>query len=101
MMMFVSHECTVCLKCVFRSSSMFGLYNCTWVCKRVGECVCVCVCMCEWVCECVCVCGCPGCLTGEVWAHNPEDTGSDPRAGGKFLYKKLKKVPPAHQLTHL
>ena len=28
------------------------------------------------------VCVCPGGLTGEVWAHNPEDTGSDPRAGG-------------------
>ena len=41
---------------------------------------------------------CPGGLTGEVWAHNPEDTGSDPRAGGEFLYEK---VPPAHQPTHL
>ena len=36
----------------------------------VGGCVCVCVCV-----------GGPGGLTGEVWAHNPEDTGSDPRAG--------------------
>ena len=61
---------------------------CVWVCVHV--CVCGCVCMCEYVCVCVCVCvcGCPGGLTGEVCAHNPEDTGSDPRAGGKFLYKK-------------
>ena len=36
--------------------------------------------------------GCPGGLTGEVWAHNPEDTGSDPRIGGKFLYSS----PSAH-----
>ena len=32
-------------------------------------------------------------LTGEVWPRIPEDTGSDPRAGGKFLFKK---VSPAH-----
>ena len=30
----------------------------------------------------------------ESWAHNPEETGSDPRAGGKFLSRKI--VPPAH-----
>ena len=42
------------------------------------------------MCECG---GCPSGLTGEVWAHNPEDTGSDPREGGKFLFEK---VPPAH-----
>ena len=44
------------------------------------------VCVSVRVSVCVCVCGCPGGLTGEVWAHNPEDT-SDP-TGGKFLYKK-------------
>ena len=56
---------------------------CVLLCVRVGGCAC------GWVGG----CGCPGGLTGEVWAHNPEDTGSDPRAGGKFLFEK---VPPAH-----
>ena len=54
--------------------------------------------VCEWVSEYVCG-GYPDGLTVESWAHNPEDTGSDPRAGGKFLSIKI--VPPAHQPTHL
>ena len=37
---------------------------------------------------CLCVCVCPGGLTGEVWLITQRTTGSDPRAGGKFLYKK-------------
>ena len=50
----------------------------------------VCVCMCVSV----YVCGCPDGLLVESWAHNPDNTGSDPRAGGKLLSIKI--VPPAH-----
>ena len=53
-------------------------------------CVCVCV-VCVW---CVCVCGVCGVCVGalvvqlvESWAYNPEDTGSNPRAGGKKHHK--------------
>ena len=57
------------------------------VCMSVcGVCVCVCVCVCVFVCVCVCVCVCVGALVVQLvesWAYNPEDTGSNPRAGGK------------------
>ena len=59
------------------------------MCGVSGVSVCVCVCV---VRVCVCGGGCPGGLTGKVWAHNPEDTGSDPRTGENFFPSK---VPPA------
>ena len=46
------------------------------------------------MCVSVYVCGCPDGLLVESWAHNPDNTGSDPRAGGKLLSIKI--VPPAH-----
>ena len=53
-----------------------------------------------YVCVCVYVCrytrftnGCTGGLLVESWAHNPEDTSSEPRAGRKFLSMKI--VSPA------
>ena len=50
-----------------------------------------------FACVCVFVCedaksGCPGGSSGEVWVHNPEDTGSNPRTGGTTF----KTIPPAH-----
>ena len=70
------------------------------MCVYVSACVCVyvcvsaCVCVCVYVSACVCVyvyvSVCPaGLLVESCWAHNPEDTSSDPRAGGKFLSIKI------------
>ena len=45
--------------------------------------MCVCVCVCLYVCRYARFTdGCTGGLLVESWAHNPENTGSDPRAGG-------------------
>ena len=57
----------------------------------VCVCVCVCVCVLSIVLLSVYVCVCVH-TAGEVWVHNPEDTSSNPRAGGK----KTSKSTPAH-----
>ena len=50
--------------------------------------------MCVRVCVCVCVCVCVVQLV-ESWAYNPEDTGSNPRAGGKKPSQVLQPTSPS------
>ena len=50
----------------------------------VQQCVCVCACVRVRVCACVRV-GALVVQLVESWDYNPEDTGSNPRAGGKNI----------------
>ena len=56
----------------------------------MSECVSVCVC----VCVCVLVVGALVVQLVESWAYNPEDTGSNPRAGGKKPSQILQPTSP-------
>ena len=62
---------------------------CVCVCAHVHVRVCVCVCVC--MCVCVHVCMCVGALVVQL-VESPEDTGSNPRAGGKKEQQKTSQV---------
>ena len=55
------------------------------------------MCVCVRECVCMCVSVCVRVWSVESWAHNPVDTGSDPRVGGKFLSIKIVPRAVAHQ----